>query len=238
MLRLTTTMTLLLVGACSLDSNAIAPPGSVMDGSMDAAADASDSRTTDALRDSRAMPDAPPSDTSTPDSDMPDTGTPPDASCTPADETCNGADDDCDSSIDEDTCTDCTRRTRGASTYLFCNLDSDWMTGRADCESRGYRFVSLDDAGEDRWVWSEAKAIQDRDWWFGLHDLNTEGTYEWTDGRVVYSGGVAMAYVNWRGGAPEETEDQDCMELDRTSSDGLWADSTCTITQGYVCEVP
>ena len=69
-------------------------------------------------------------------------------------------------------------------------------------------------------------------WWIGLHDRNTEGTFEWVDGSTV-------SYTNWNSGQPDDYWGEDCAHLYTT---GYWNDMDCgydsyyTRDLYYICE--
>ncbi len=157
--------------------------------------------------------------------------------CVPANEVCNARDDNCDSNVDERGCEPCTAKIFAGKTYLFCGNHLDWPSARSWCTERGYDLVKLETMEEDRWVWKEAKAIQQVDWWLGMSDLDTEAVYLWIDGTLAWANGAPIGYANWRDQRPEDMADQDCIQFDVGASDGQWADHTCGSTLPFVCEV-
>ncbi|CAM9994962.1 unnamed protein product, partial [Heterosigma akashiwo] len=62
--------------------------------------------------------------------------------------------------------------------------------------------------------------------WIGLNDESTEGTYVWADD-------TSVDYTNWNSGEPNNSGDEDCVEM---TSSGGWNDQSCSTTQGYVCQ--
>ena len=70
--------------------------------------------------------------------------------------------------------------------------------------------------------------------WVGLNDMQTEGLYEWTDGKPV-------TFTSWRPHQPDNYHHfEDCVEMFVMPSDrlvdGLWNDNSCEVRQGYICE--
>ena len=61
--------------------------------------------------------------------------------------------------------------------------------------------------------------------WFGLNDIDNEGTYVWADG-------TASTYTRWLPGAPNNdgVNTEDCGEFQST---GFWNDAVCT--HGFKC---
>lgn len=65
--------------------------------------------------------------------------------------------------------------------------------------------------------------------------MGMNGRYEWVDGTVLWSGGVAAGYHDFRGGAPDDDPSQACIQLD-LGSGGQWADHPCSDATPFVCE--
>lgn len=234
-----------LITGCSLDRSGLRTPGEpgrdaetpTRDGSLADATTSFDAGRMDAgLRDA-APSDAGVRDTGAPDTGLPDTGLPdtglPDTGvCLP--ETCDATDEDCDGQVDEGGVCGCPALSRGGHHYLFCNdMGRSWSAARAWCMARGYDLAILNDSAEDRWVWMNTSRD---DTWIGLHDMGMEARYEWVDGTVIWSGGTARGFTNWRGGVPEDVGSQDCSQMDGDLSDGQWADHPCSDGLPYVCE--
>lgn len=171
----------------------------------------------------------------------PDGSDRPDDGCPPA-ETCNGRDDDCDGTIDEGTCRgDCGVRHRGGHAYLFCDAAVvDWMTAREGCTGRGYHLVKIETPEEDTWLWDQVEDFSGGtsfEWWIGLNDRATEGTFVWHDDTTLMDTG----YANWGPEEPNDNNDQDCVDLDGPLYGGGWDDHQCDddgpeFEHHYICE--
>lgn len=240
-----------LAPGCGLDTSAVVPidastlDSSTGDSSTDAAVDSrvdggrddagTDGAVLDAAMDG-ALPDGGPTDSGLVDGGPGDSGAPDTGpGCIATPETCDGADEDCDGVIDNGTCTDCTRGTAGASTYLWCGAtERSFDDAVRDCASRGYQLVVIESAAENAAV--AALAAGGPDAWIGLSDAAAEGTWVWVDGQLAESGGVAMMYVNWRAGEPANGDGDDCAELD-PGDGGRWNDVGCGGTRPILCEV-
>ena len=66
--------------------------------------------------------------------------------------------------------------------------------------------------------------------WFGYNDIESEGTWVWTDGTKHSN------YTNWLDGEPNNIGGaQNCAQLWSADQDAVWDDSYCTNTRYFVC---
>jgi CD209 antigen len=150
----------------------------------------------------------------------------------PAPETCNGQDDDGDAQIDELAGCPCDLLARNGRAYLLCREGRPWAGAQDFCESVGYTLVSVDDAGEDGFIYGEMRARGLGDTWIGLSDQAAEGQWVWTDGN-------APVYAHWDQGEPNDggRNGEDCALImtaeNRTSE---WDDRPCEGARPFVCE--
>jgi hypothetical protein len=144
-------------------------------------------------------------------------------------EDCDGVDQDCSGVIDDGATCPCDQAWDGDSAYLVCDTLSDWQAASLSCRAVGYELVTIDDRAEntflDGLVDSYSTTVQ---WWIGFNDRRFEGVYEWADGS-------SSGWRDWETGAPDNLGDEDCVELNHTTS-GEWNDAKCTETQYFVCE--
>ncbi|KAJ8026239.1 Contactin-associated protein 1 [Holothuria leucospilota] len=68
-------------------------------------------------------------------------------------------------------------------------------------------------------------------YWIGLHDLNSEGTWEWSDGS-------AYSYTAWTTGEPNNSNNNENCAVLTWSSDGTWNDANCDNTYYFICKYP
>lgn len=151
-------------------------------------------------------------------------------------ELCNGLDDDCDGMIDNGACAPCTLSRRGTEVYLFCLDFVDWDTARSACTSWGYDLVVIEDSEENGWLWTIGEPLFSDEYWIGLNDRDAEDTFLWVDGSCARDSGADVAYTNWVADAPDNSGEEDCVELDRGYA-GQWQDVPCSQAQGYICEL-
>lgn len=146
-----------------------------------------------------------------------------------ATEACDGRDNDCGGDIDEDNCPGCTRRVRVSDghTYQFCSTTLAWSAARRSCMDSGYDLVTIESEAEHDFL-RGAAAPDGGQWWIGLNDIATEGTYIWA------ATGMPGAYVTPINGG---TASQDCFVLRDDTPDRRWSDRDCASTGIFVCEV-
>ena len=150
-----------------------------------------------------------------------------------ATEVCNFKDDNCDGLVDDDPmCPGCvTSPAPGGGNFAFCFKVKTYVDAEADCVAQGGHLVSIHDQATQDAAVSGAFAIAGGEWWIGLDDMATEGSFAWLDGTPV-------DYTTWAGGEPNNAGDtEDCGHL-ASWAGGLWNDIPCDQTLAYVCELP
>lgn len=120
----------------------------------------------------------------------------------------------------------------GSTRYLVCPDTTTWEEARDDCRRFGFELLRIDDAEEQDFVWTEA-AGGEGDYWIGLNDQDTEGTYVWSDGTPLGS------FAHWAPAAPNNGDgevEEDCVEMIE-GEDGHWNDRDCESDYlDYICE--
>ncbi|MFO0749955.1 MAG: lectin-like protein [Myxococcota bacterium] len=153
-----------------------------------------------------------------------------------APEQCNLRDDDCDGILDDAAecppCLDVADPIHGGgAVWALCYAPRTWADARAACQARGGDLVTVPDAATQDALRRAALALQWNNWWIGLSDLTSEGTFAWVDGS-------AFGYSAWNGGEPNDYGgNEDCAHLVPWSG-GLWNDLDCSREQPYVCALP
>ena len=92
-----------------------------------------------------------------------------------------------------------------------------WEDAEAYAQSLGAHLVTIDDAAEEAFVYTNFGSSDDL--WLGMNDAAEEGTWVWADGSPV-------TYTNWYGSEPNSGNDYDYAYLH--DGDGLWRDGHTT----------
>lgn len=142
-------------------------------------------------------------------------------------EQCDGFDNNCNGVADDGGDCPCAVEHFGGRPYQFCLFTTDWMSARDQCAAYGYHLVHIGSKEENDWILYTASTYLVIDWWIGLNDLETEGTFRWLSGEPV-------AYTRWASGEPNNINNEDCAQL---YPDGTWNDKACSSPwYRYLCE--
>jgi len=148
-------------------------------------------------------------------------------------EVCNGVDDDCNGTIDDGAGCPCILRHLRGSAYLFCTARESWTGAQAACRALGYELITINDSEENIFARQGLGMDLVDDWWIGVSDRATEGTWVWSFGSSSFSG--------WASGEPNASNRaHDCGAIEDGSNGfedyGEWSDHTCSENNPYVCE--
>ena len=119
---------------------------------------------------------------------------------------------------------------QGSSTFTFHAGPATYAEARADRQARGVDIASIHSAEEN----ADAFALTNRrDTWIGINDMQTEGTWVWSDGSTV-------GYTNWAPGEPNSYEgDEDCAIFWSGGEYWKWYDAyggqNCNARLAYLC---
>ena len=230
----------MVFGGCSLERAPLQQPSEPLnpgggDGGASMVGDSGvspDGGPPDATASDAGIGDAASSDGGSPDVGQPDTG----PGCVPAPEQCDALDNDCDDQVDEDdngnqVCP-CERDVFSGGTYLFCSQTESWDTASSECQSLGYRLVTIETMEEDDWI--SFGAGRTDNWWIGLTRIRPS-YYEWITGVTVWDNGP-IGYANFWDGQPNGGGGRNCgLLLDQS---GRWWVERCGRDYPYVCEAP
>ncbi|MEX1364444.1 MAG: lectin-like protein [Nannocystaceae bacterium] len=149
------------------------------------------------------------------------------------DEVCDGADNDCNGLFDEasatnPSCQGCGLGVEGGHAYYYCPGPLSWDEARGFCAQFGPAdLVTVDDAAEHDLLLA-APLPAAPVFYLGLSDIETEGSFVWTDG-------TAPGFTAWGMGEPNDAlEGEDCAQL--AVATGVWNDIACATASAFICE--
>jgi hypothetical protein len=76
---------------------------------------------------------------------------------------------------------------------------SSWADAQRTARELGGHLVTINDAGEENWVWTTFNSGGQKLLWNGLNDADRDGAFTWVSGEPV-------EYVNWRADQPSGNE--------------------------------
>ncbi len=134
----------------------------------------------------------------------------------------------------------CTVHQNGPNTYLSCTGAETWQNARYICQGLGGDLANIDNGAENTYVASLATLLAAAPW-AGGHDqfgAGAEGEWVWADTGENFwnggSGGSVATYASWGGGEPNNSGDEDCLQV---GGNGLWNDLPCAAANQFICEV-
>ena len=113
----------------------------------------------------------------------------------------------------------------------LCRTPKTWDEARAHCQSLALDLMSIESsswnlvagsAGADRYP----AGVDRGEWWIGLSDAATEGTWVWTDGS-------APTFTAWDA-EPTSDETRNCAVINEPS-EALWDDRPCELQRFFIC---
>ncbi|XP_053115031.1 C-type lection lectoxin-Enh3-like [Hemicordylus capensis] len=119
--------------------------------------------------------------------------------------------------------------------YGFFQKKLSWHEAEIDCQSYG-RNTSL----ASILSWQEALIVSEHisaymteagvDVWIGLHDINHNGNWKWSDGS-------AYNYRKWLRGEPNNLwKSESCVALRALAAYRRWIDAVCKKAKAYICK--
>ncbi|MGA2863269.1 MAG: FG-GAP-like repeat-containing protein [Verrucomicrobiota bacterium] len=119
------------------------------------------------------------------------------------------------------------RYVRLANGHAYTVTDStmSWYNAETQARTLGGHLATINDAAENAWVLANFGALGNL--WLGLTDEAQKGLFLWASGDPV-------AYTNWSGGAPINSDNRDYTYM---KNDGTWANEHAYTTYRGVIEV-
>nr|XP_022336336.1 macrophage mannose receptor 1-like isoform X2 [Crassostrea virginica] len=118
----------------------------------------------------------------------------------------------------------------GSYCYRFVYQSKTWQDSQKTCVNAFHGTLA---AIPDRFVeafLSAYMSYQTDNYWVGLSDTQTAGTYKWISG-------VPVTYSNWVQ-AHTGNEVSSCVSLTHTHPKGLWQNLNCTDQHHFICQFP
>lgn len=111
--------------------------------------------------------------------------------------------------------------TYNGSTYAIYDDAMSWTDADKLCKDIGGHLISITSQGESEEI---AKYINENNrYWIGLSDTAKEGTFVW-------SSGESFSYNNWSAGQPDNSNNEDYIELWQSNKINSWND---TVNEAY-----
>ena len=122
--------------------------------------------------------------------------------------------------------------THGNSQYILVTYQYNRDAAQQYCKNNKAHLVNIESEEENTYVYSMFKngLSTSDDLWIGINDINTEGSYQKSDG-------TAQNYFNWRDGEPNNDhggQPENCVDMSYTSS--KWNDRSCSTKLSFICE--
>lgn len=118
-------------------------------------------------------------------------------------------------------------RRPGGHCYRYYDLTTDFTDARELCALSSADVTVLDDAAEEAWVTSTL--MPGGDYWLGITDAATEGTW-------LTSSGASPTYFHWDPADSAESDTANCARY--YIANGMWRDLPCSDEFRVICERP
>lgn len=125
------------------------------------------------------------------------------------------------------------------SQYVFIETALSWSDANDYCASTyGTTLATIRNEDDAALMLEMKDDIGEVFVWIGLHDLNTEGAWEWASGFPCEGDCDSLEW--WETGEPNNSNNEDCAEIrsDAEGTDYLLNDQHCSNTNYFACDVP
>jgi lectin-like protein len=120
--------------------------------------------------------------------------------------------------------------------FMFCTTAVSHDDAVDACALAGGGLASVDDPVRNEWLTARMTALAADDFWLSGTDLDDEGVWRWSDGRVFFDvsadASAPAPYAPWDEGQPNDLNGEDCMR----STGGVWRDLDCSGPIAFVCQ--
>jgi hypothetical protein len=131
---------------------------------------------------------------------------------------------------------ECVCESGALGAFMFCSTAVSHDDAVAACSLAGGGLASVDDAVQNEWLTARMTALAADDFWLSGTDLDDEGVWRWSDGRVFFDvtadAAAPRPYAPWDEGQPNDLNGEDCMR----SIGGVWRDLDCAGPIAFVCQ--
>merc|ERR1712042_21805 len=107
--------------------------------------------------------------------------------------------------------------------FKLHNTKKNWQDAQKKCQMEGGNLVTADTPKINNILKPKKKLM-----WIGASDLETEGTFVWTNGKK-------LSYTSWGPNEPNGREKENCVEVN-WGKPGLWNDKSCRVSRAFMCE--
>ena len=135
----------------------------------------------------------------------------------------DGVDSDCDQ-------LDCAAGTLDGAHFAACPGAYPYLDARLACKTGDHELASIRSADENGYVGGLMNDAAIDFGWIGFDDMDTEGTFVWSDGNTE-------SYTNWADGEPNDENGEDCAVVQQ-NLEWAWNDAICNLTtlDGFICQ--
>ncbi|XP_072169955.1 alpha-N-acetylgalactosamine-specific lectin-like [Diadema setosum] len=121
--------------------------------------------------------------------------------------------------------------------YRMFGAGKTWTAARDHCLNHGGNLASVHSEGENNFLyelWRSSVPTPTSGFWFGLNDIDSEGTFVWSDGSPV-------DYTKWIPGQPTNYGgNEDCGHVwyrdAQTDTTRDWNDAPCSSEVSFICQ--